>query len=259
MDSYPARVEFTSKWNLLFQSTFMSILTIDKLWKGLILWSIIIRTISMPQRSLFYSAKLYGEQIIAGEKYYKLKKTITINILDFNCLDTINYHSVFHLWEDKNKFKLTDVMEIHFVELTKLTNIITNDNLSQWMNFMKGDSREVYEKMAKINPDIEKAFDILRTMSQDKETRALYLSREMALHDEATRLGEAIEEGRAEGEAKGKAEGKADILIKQLNKKFNSLPQAIENSIKKLSEDKLEILALDIFDLKSLDEIYKYI
>ena len=109
--------------------------------------------------------------------------------------------------------------------------------------------------MAKINPDIEKAFDILRTMSQDKETRALYLSREMALHDEATRLGEAIEEGRAEGKSKGKAE----ILIKQLNKKFNSLPQDIENSIKKLSEDKLEILALDIFDLKSLDEIYKYI
>ena len=154
-------------------------------------------------------------------------------------------------------------MEIHFVELTKLTNIINNDNLSQWMNFMKGDSREVYEKMAKINPDIEKAFDILRTMSQDKETRALYLSREMALHDEATRLGEAIEEGlergKTEGKSQGIAQGKADILIKQLNKKFNSLPQDIENSIKKLSEDKLEILALDIFDLKSLDEVYKYI
>lgn len=50
--------------------------------------------------------------------------------------------------------------------------------------------------MARINTDIEKAFDILRTMSQDKEARMLYLAREMALHDEATRREEALEEGR---------------------------------------------------------------
>ncbi|MBU5591251.1 Rpn family recombination-promoting nuclease/putative transposase [Clostridium sp. MSJ-4] len=192
-----------------------------------------------------------------------LKKTITINILDFDCLNTDKYHSIFHLWEDEERFKLTDVMEIHFIELNKLNKINTSDNLSQWMNFIKGDSKEVVEKMAKVNPDIEKAFDILRTMSQDKETRALYLSREMALHDEATRLAEAIEEGlergKTEGRAKGIIEGRTEILIKQLQKKFKDLPKNVEEGIKKLPENRLDLLAMDIFELITIDDIYKYL
>lgn len=231
----------------------------------------VLRTASMPKRSLFYWARLYGEQIVAGEKYNKLKKTITINILDFNCLDTNKYHSTFHLWEDKERFKLTDVMEIHFIELGKLNGLESLDNLYQWMSFIKSDSREVVEKMAKVNPDIEKAFDILRTMSQDKQTRALYLSREMALHDEATRLAEAIEEGLergktegmakgiVEGRAEGMAEGKSEILLKLLQKKFKDLPGDIQEGIKKLSEDKLDVLAMDVFELNTCENIYKYL
>ncbi len=67
------------------------------------------------------------------------------------------------------------------------------DKLSQWMNFIKGDSKEVILEMARVNSEIEKAYDILRTMSQNREARALYLSREMALRGEVTRHEEALE------------------------------------------------------------------
>ena len=53
-------------------------------------------------------------------------------------------------------------------------------------------------EVAKTNDNIDKAFEILENISLSKEERALYLSREMALHDEATRLDDAKEEGRAE-------------------------------------------------------------
>lgn len=143
--------------------------------------------------------------------------------------------------------KITEVLEIHFIELSKLRNVNKMDKLSQWMNFIKGDSKEVILEMAKVNSDIEKAYDILRTMSQDREARALYLSREMALHDEATRREEALEEGRT------------TLLIKLLNIKFNGLPSDLEEKIKKLSEDKFEVLSLNIFDLKTIEDIYKYL
>ena len=52
--------------------------------------------------------------------------------------------------------------------------------------------------MAMADRDIDKAFHILKNISQSKEERAAYLSREMALHDEATRLYEAMEEGKRE-------------------------------------------------------------
>ena len=55
-------------------------------------------------------------------------------------------------------------------------------------------------KVAKTDSNIDKAFEILETISLSKEERAAYLSREMALHDEATRLSEAEERGEERGE-----------------------------------------------------------
>lgn len=50
----------------------------------------------MDKRTLFYWGKLYLENIKKGEDYKELEKVITINILDFEFLDTINYQSSFH-------------------------------------------------------------------------------------------------------------------------------------------------------------------
>ena len=73
---------------------------------------------NMDKRTLFYWSKIFTEQLKAGQPYNELRKTITINILDFNYIETEKYNTVFHLWEDSNKdCKLTDVLEIRFLEL----------------------------------------------------------------------------------------------------------------------------------------------
>lgn len=168
------------------------------------------RTIYMPQRSLYYWSKIYCEQLESGEKYNKLKKTVCINILDFNTLNTEKYHSMFKLKENEENYVLTDLLEIHFLEMKKLDNYSENDDLSQWVSFIKADSKEVLESMAKVNPNIYKAVNVLTTMSQDKKVRAEYLSREMALHDEATKIEEAMEEGYEQGREEGRAEGREE-------------------------------------------------
>lgn len=91
--------------------------------------------------------------------------------------------------------------------MKKLDNYSENDDLSQWVSFIKADSKEVLESMAKVNPNIDKSVNVLTTMSQDKKARAEYLSREMALHDEATKIEEAMEEGYEQGLEKGIEQG----------------------------------------------------
>ena len=61
----------------------------------------------MPQRSLYYWSKIYSQQLDEGQKYSKLKKTICINILDFNTLKTEKYHSIFKIKEDEENYVLT--------------------------------------------------------------------------------------------------------------------------------------------------------
>ena len=71
--------------------------------------------------------------------------------------------------------------------------------------------------MAIANKDIDKAFEILTTMSMDKNERAAYLSREMALHDQATFIEEGREEGWEEGREEGRREEKIEIAKKLLD------------------------------------------
>ena len=75
----------------------------------------------MEKRTLNYWSKMYSSQMKEGMDYGELCKTITINIVNFRYLSHIhNYHSTFQLYEREQKLLLTDMLEIHFMELPKL-------------------------------------------------------------------------------------------------------------------------------------------
>lgn len=57
------------------------------------------------------------------------------------------------------------------------------------------------------NPMIHKAYDTLKDLSADEETRELAERREKALKDEAMFLNEARREGEKRGEKRGKIQG----------------------------------------------------
>ena len=156
------------------------------------------RTMYMPERSLYYWSKMYCEQLNISEKYSKLQKTICINIVDFEATEKEGYHSIYKIKEIEENYLLTDLLEIHFLELTKLDKYTKDEALYNWLKFISGDSREEMVEVAKTNDNIDKAFEILENISLSKEERALYLSREMAIHDEATKLDEAKKEGKLE-------------------------------------------------------------
>ena len=49
------------------------------------------------KRSLFYLSKMYTEDLRTGENYAKLKKSISISILDYNLTNDPKYHSTWNL------------------------------------------------------------------------------------------------------------------------------------------------------------------
>ena len=99
---------------------------------------------NMDKRTLFYWSELYNEQIQRGDLYAQLRKSITINILDFNYLETTDFHSIFHICEDTNKNLQLDDIEIHFLELTKFRKLIRDYKclLNNWLLFIDGWSEE---------------------------------------------------------------------------------------------------------------------
>ncbi|EPY6470572.1 DUF4351 domain-containing protein [Clostridium sporogenes] len=74
-----------------------------------------------------------------------------------------------------------------------------------------------------------------------------------------TDLGKSlIQEGIEKGKAEGKEEGKAELLIKQLMKKFKKVPNEYKEKIKTLPKETIELIAIDIFELNSVEELERY-
>ncbi len=170
----------------------------------------LINQYNMDQRTLFYWSKLFSEQLKEGQPFQSLKKTITINILDFSYIKVEHYHSVFHLWEDFHKnCKLTDILEIHFLELPKFRKARPDLSkpLDRWLIFIEDSPKEVREMAIDKDPAIAKAEELLERLGSLDEVKRYYEAREMAIHDEVTRITGAKAEGRAEGLAEGEVEG----------------------------------------------------
>ena len=163
----------------------------------------ILPTEYMAERTMFYWGKMYIEQIKAGDTYDKLKKCITINILDFECTPLNKIHSSYHITEDESRYRLTEVLEIRFLELPKLEKegIEKDENaaITQWMEFIGAKSKEVMEMLALKNEEIGKAYDQLQVMSKNEKARMGYAAREAEIHDQMTRMKSAKEEGIAIG------------------------------------------------------------
>jgi len=77
--------------------------------------------------------------------------------------------------------------------------------------FLNNPNDKEVRNMAKEDKEIEKAMDRLETVSGDEHARWLAELREKAIHDEASALGGAREEGIEKGRKEGKKEEKNEI------------------------------------------------
>jgi len=99
----------------------------------------LINQYNMIKRTIFYLSKMILKQLKKGDNYNELNKTITINILDFNYIDSESFHTSYRLYEDKTKKLLSDIIQINFLELEKFKNIKDkdyNNKLHKWLSFL---------------------------------------------------------------------------------------------------------------------------
>ena len=172
---------------------------------------------NMIKRSLYYWSKLYSEQLNEGEDYSLLKRTICINILNFKYLKTRMFHSVYRMKEIHTNEELSDIEEIHFIEIPKLEDgSDEKDMLVAWIEFLKNPESEKVRSLEMSVDEIREAKDELIKMSNDDTQRELYEMRAKTLRDKISALNEAerkgIKKGREEGE-KNKAIEIAKSLI----------------------------------------------
>jgi len=75
---------------------------------------------NMDKRSLFYLSSEYAGSLEAGHDYRELPDVIGINIVNFDYPSSQDFHSCFHMREDREPdLILTGALEIHFLNMVK--------------------------------------------------------------------------------------------------------------------------------------------
>ena len=167
------------------------------------------------KRVLFYSAASYTRQIVRGTKYADLNKTICLWIMCETTLSEPEIYNKYLIKHDKNNNILTDLMEYHFVELSKFDKskpAELQNRFEKWLHILKfGD---YYRSGSELPGELKKEKGICEVIKQmstantDEQMRYELLAREMFLSDLATDLDAA--------EKKGIAKGKAEDAINML-------------------------------------------
>lgn len=150
------------------------------------------------KRNLFYLAHLYTDDLWVGENYDKLKRCITISVLDFNLVPGTEYHTVYTL-KDKHGRELTDLFEMHIVELKK--KLSGEDPVDGWIQLFNAQTKEELGMIKSISAGLFQAVEVLERLSLP---RALRWSFEQSLKERRDRWAEdeyVREEGREEGKA----------------------------------------------------------
>ncbi|HAT4262508.1 Rpn family recombination-promoting nuclease/putative transposase [Clostridium perfringens] len=176
---------------------------------------------NMIQRTLYYWSKMYSEQIQNRDNYSKLERTVCINILNFKYLKNDKYHNAYRLKEITSNEELTDLQEIHFIELPKFNeignkeyveNIEKMDALEKWLEFLVEPESNTVRQLELSNEEIKLAKSELYRLSMDSKEREQYNMREKAIYDRIS----ALENAEAKGKLEGKIEGTLEVAKKLL-------------------------------------------
>ena len=135
----------------------------------------------MESRILFYVSKLITEQMDESDQYGKIKRVISIIITDHPLIkESERYHHHFGLYDIESGVLLTDILEIHTLEVPKarkLNEDTAREDLLNWMKFFDVKTEEELKMLAQKSPTMQKATLRLMELSADENARQLYEAR----------------------------------------------------------------------------------
>ena len=169
-------------------------------------------------RTLFYWSKMYIEGFKEGQAYTSLTRCITINLVSqgFNLNSAV--HSAYNILEQHSYQQLTDLLEIHFLNLSAAqeidiqnTPVEKQQKLINWLRFIATDDKEERAMIATTSPVLQMLNEKVDVLTLSPLERKLYESR-MKLKSDIATISEVqykagVEWGLTEGEARGKSLG----------------------------------------------------
>ncbi|MDS3860906.1 Rpn family recombination-promoting nuclease/putative transposase [Thermosynechococcaceae cyanobacterium BACA0444] len=200
----------------------------------------------LPFRMLDYWVRLYRRYQSAIVQVLILLKPTTANVPDqFITATTTHQYRVLKFWEEDAQQFLENPALLPFAVLAKGEN---SQTLIQ----------AVAQRITALEPpslrqEVSTATQLLAGLKYEKELiQAIFregVMRESVIYQEIL----------AEGRAEGRQEGESQLILRQLRRRFGTLPSDLEKKVTSLSLLKIEALAEAIFDFAQVEDVQAWL
>ena len=218
---------------------------------------------NMIHRSMFHWSKLFSGQAVVSERYEDLKRTVCINILNFSLFKDNRFWHKHFVTDSETNERLTDLLELHFLELPKVRKLPTESPIMFWLEFINDPDSKKIEHMYGTESVYQEARVAYHRAVADPEVQELLRIRDKAEKDYSDALARRQEKGEKIGaeRERRKAEKEKRALIEKAKAEKEQLvekakAEKIESAKKMISKG---LSAEDISDFTglSLEEVKK--
>ena len=200
------------------------------------------------ERSVYYASELLASQLQKGQSFTQLAPTIGISLVDFDLFpDQDDLHSTFVLYDVTHQRKLSDILEMHYIELKKFNESkphALRTPFEKWLHILK--YADFYQSLSSELPPelqeeegIDMAVDAMNRALARDDVRELIEARLKFQRDQATRLEVALQQGIE----KGRQEGVQHVALRLLS---TGLPLDAISQATGLSPEELKALELTV-------------
>lgn len=193
---------------------------------------------NLKGESIYYLCDLHSSQPSRGvRRYDRLSRTYQVTFCSYTVFpNRSDYVNSFSLRHDEDNELLSDAIQVVYVELSKLQEIMKKSvddmtDLEKWAVFFQYASepnhRETVNKVIASKEVLQMAGNRLMSISQDERERAVFRSRRMFQTDMQSDLATAEDRGERRGRAEGRAEGVLSAIQSLMDSMGLSVDQAM--------------------------------
>ena len=188
---------------------------------------------NLKGKSVYYLCDLHSSQPAKGiRRYDTLARTYQVTFCSYTVFpERKSYLNSFSLRHDEDNEQLCNAIQVVYVELSKLQEIIKKSvgdmtDLEKWAVFFRyADEpfhRETVNKVIASKEVLQMAGNLLMSISQDERERAVFRSRRMYQTDQQSNIATAEDRGVQRGRAEGRVERNIEIARQALQMKMSA-------------------------------------
>ena len=183
---------------------------------------------NLKGKSIYYLCDLHSSQSSKGvRRYDRLARTYQVTFCSYTIFpNQTEYVNSFSMRHDKNNELLSDAIQIVYVELSKLHEIMKKSvydmtDLEKWAIFFQYANEPTYRdtvnKVIESKEALKMAGNLLMSISQDERERAVFRSRKMYQTDRESDLATVEDRGKKIGKEIGRLERNTEIAQNMLS------------------------------------------